>query len=582
MKEKLSRVLAWFDEYFLFVAATFLVFFIPLMPKIPLADILPGYIVRLRSEDLIVFVLFVIYLIQIWRGKVDWKMPTWQLIAGYVAVGAMSILSGLLLLKTIPFEVPAGASWGLGLLLSSGVHIMKAMLHWARYIEYFFLAFLFFSSITSKLKLQIVCVAMLGAVAGIVIYGWGQKYMYWPVFSTMNREFSKGVPLVLTPHARVQSTFGGHYDFAAYLVLLLPFTLVMAFSSRRLWSKFGRTAQVLTWLIHFMGVWGLIISAARTSIISYLAATLVVFTLSIALSSRSLKRKVGAWFGHQFAYFLVVGFLVFGWGGDMIERFEHTLDSIQWVHDTYHTANKWRKEFPYLLGWKEWEQPEGTIAVVVDDFGNNSVLTPTDTQPAPRPATGTAPVETKPADVYEDIPDLKTGYDASGNAYLYEATRTWSVNAEKYGLSMAIRFDVLWPNAIKGFSRNPLLGSSYGTLTKGDNLSVFTEADSTDCNYLRTLGETGILGFACFYGALVVAMWRAWQRRTSQDAWEQMVNVSFLGAMVGILVNALYIDVFAASKVAFTIWMIVGIFWATNKIIGKSAKLAKNETNSDQ
>ncbi|MBQ6438014.1 hypothetical protein IJJ12_01370, partial [bacterium] len=198
---------------------------------------------------------------------------------------------------------------------------------------------------------------------------------------------------------------------------------------------------------------------------------------------------------------------------------------------------------------------------------NNSVVTPTDARPAPaRPVATPTPTPvataTRPADVYEDIPDIKTAYDASGNAYTYEATRTWSVNAEKYGLSMAIRFDTLWPNAIAGWRRNPLLGSGYATLTKGDSLEVFTEADSTDNNYLRTLGETGLLGLLCFYGCIVFSLvWAARHARQADPLLAAYV-LAFIASTIGILINALYIDVFAASKVAFTYWMLYGIFWA--------------------
>ena len=567
-----KRCLAWYREYFVsswFAVAAFLLLFIPLMPKIPLADLIPGYIVRLRAEDVLVFVTFVCYVISCWRGKTNWRLPTWQLIFGYVAIGAMSILSGVVFLHTIPVGWPAAGQEGwLGTLATMNIHLLKSLLHWARYIEYFFLAFLFFSSLKTTKQLQTVFVLMLTAVAAVSIYGFGQKYFYWPVYSTMNREFSKGVRLVLTPHARVQSTFAGHYDFAGYLVLLLPFTLLIARHARR------RGFQVFAWLCHFMGVWSLIVSAARTSIIAYFAAAFLIIALDICLLKGKALQKIGHTCGQELLYFFVVGILVFGWGQDMIERFAHVLDRIEPLHNAYHTANRWRKELPYLLGWREMEQPEGAIAVVVDELGNNSVVTPTDTRPAPVSATPTPtpePTGNKPADVYVDVPDIKVAIDATGNAYYYEATRTWSVNAEKYGLSMAIRFDTLWPNAWRGFLRNPLLGSGYATLTKGESLSVFTEADSTDNNYLRVLGETGILGFVTFYGCIAIALYSACRqlKRIGRDA--LTYNLAFIGATVGILINALYIDVFAASKVAFTYWMIFGLFWAQVPLLDKLA-----------
>lgn len=547
MKDKLTRVWQWLDDNILLCLSVFLIFFIPLWPKIPLADLLPGYIVRLRLEDIVVGIAFVIYLVQVWRGKINWKMPTWQGIFANIVLGLMSIACGLLILHTIP--------WG-------AVHIGKSLLHWARYIEYFFMAFLFFASIKNKNTLKIVAFCMLLTVSAISIYGMGQKYLYWPVYSTMNREFSKGMRLVLTPHARVQSTFGGHYDFAAYLVLLLPITLMIARHAGQIWKKPKHWPALGVWTAHILGLWSLIVSAARTSIIAYFAGAVIVITLDILYSKRSKGRKFGAWWGHNFCYFALVGLLIFGWGEDMIERFAHVLDKIQPLHDAYHTANKWRKELPYKLGWKqEWQPPENSVVVTVDDYGNNTVITPTDAQPKPTAST------TRPVDVYVDVPDIKIGIDASGNAYMYEATRTWSVNAEKYGLSMAIRLDTLWPNAIAGFLRNPLLGSGYGMITKGESFAVFTEADSTDNNYLRHLGETGLLGALTFYGTIVYTIWTALKTLKRSRLGGRVVNIGYSAAAIGLLINALYIDVFAASKVAFTFWMIDGIFWASQQIL---------------
>ncbi len=41
-----------------------------------------------------------------------------------------------------------------------------------------------------------------------------------------------------------------------------------------------------------------------------------------------------------------------------------------------------------------------------------------------------------------------------------------------------------------------------------------------------------------------------------------MFAVGFIGGTTGLLVNAFYIDVFAASKVAYTYWIVVGILTA--------------------
>ena len=66
-----------------------------------------------------------------------------------------------------------------------------------------------------------------------------------------------------------------------------------------------------------------------------------------------------------------------------------------------------------------------------------------------------------------------------------------------------------------------------------------------------------------FYGVIafaLIAAGRAWQRSNKVD---KVVVWSFAAATVGILLNAILIDVFAASKVAFSFWLLVGMFYAT-------------------
>jgi hypothetical protein len=51
---KLKNAFSWLDEHILLLLLGFLLAFIPLYPKIPIADLLPGYIVRLRVDDLLI------------------------------------------------------------------------------------------------------------------------------------------------------------------------------------------------------------------------------------------------------------------------------------------------------------------------------------------------------------------------------------------------------------------------------------------------------------------------------------------------------------------------------------------------
>ena len=180
------------------------------------------------------------------------------------------------------------------------------------------------------------------------------------------------------------------------------------------------------------------------------------------------------------------------------------------------------------------------------------------------------PVPYRPSDVYEDIPDLvevaTISAEGKEEMIFVERPRTFSDNALKHGLSLAIRLDALWPMAINGFKMNPLTGKGYATLGK-EGAYQFTEADSTDNNYLRTLGETGILGFISFYGVIVTAIYFAFRGYRQNDELLVMLSIGFLASSFALLVNASYIDVYAASKVAFSYWGLTGLYLASVTIL---------------
>lgn len=180
-----------------------------------------------------------------------------------------------------------------------------------------------------------------------------------------------------------------------------------------------------------------------------------------------------------------------------------------------------------------------------------------------------------PPGVYEDIPDYEeVAVSGEWGATLAARPikRTFSENAYKYGLSAAIRLDALWPRAIAGFMKNPLLGAGYSTLTK-EGIAQFTEAESTDNDYLRALGETGLLGFLAFFGIIFIAL-KATIKSFKKEKNNLLIilKASFIAFTAGLLINALYIDVFEASKVAFMFWAMTG---ATLASIDKKKAFSK-------
>lgn len=117
--------------------------------------------------------------------------------------------------------------------------------------------------------------------------------------------------------------------------------------------------------------------------------------------------------------------------------------------------------------------------------------------------------------------------------------------------STSIRLNVEWPRALRALRKNPLLGTGYSSITL-----------ATDNDYLRLLGEVGLLGFFGFFLYLVRVFSEAipifpLTKKFKGVTLGFMAGVS--GAIPGVLLNALFIDIFEASKFAIIFWLIVGI-----------------------
>ncbi len=535
-----NRFVSWFDSFGLLALSSFLIIFIPLYPKLPLFEAIPGYIVRVRFEDVMVLLIAGIWFIQALRHKIVWKNSAINWIIAYAIGGMLTIISAVFLTQTIPAEP---------------LHIGKSVLHYFRYLEYFSLVLIVYSSIKTKQHLKWLIGCLLVALLGITIYGVGQKYYYWPVYSTMNREFSKGIRLYLTEHARVQSTFGGHYDLSAFLVIVLPITLAFAFNSKKLWHK------IVFHTLHLFGLWLMVSAASRTSFIGYvIAGELVVVWL--AASRKLWKEKLSFFISRSAIFGLMVSGLMFFYGEDIYERFLQVLEGYPEYHKVYHTYNAQRKAYTdqalVTLHLKAPSPPANSLSLEEAERLRR-VLAASDERP----------VASRPSDVYTDVPEkVQVATTSAGgitSMITVDKDRTYSENALKYGLSLAIRLDTLWPRAIAGFMKNPILGSGYATLTK-ESVGQFTEAESTDNNFLRTLGETGLFGFITFYGLIVLVMVKATRYFRSSEFFMRTFSIAVVAGSIGLLFNASYIDVFAASKVAFTYWAVVGIFLAADTL----------------
>lgn len=561
----MKKILQWLDDNILLILSGFLIAFIPLYPKIPLFSPIESYIVRIRLEDIFVGITACIWLLQIWRKKITLSRNMAVTMIGlYAFAGLLSIISAVLITRTVPFEP---------------IHLGKTLLHYFRYLEYFTLFFIVTSAIKTLKDVKLLLIITTLTLVGITFYGYGQKYYYWPVYSTMNREFSKGIRLYLTEHARVQSTFGGHYDLAAYLVITLPLILSLSYFTLK------RKISLGLYLVFILGSWLLILSASRTSFAAYLLGVYLVTGLA-ALSQVTWPQKIKWGTTRGTVLTVVILVLMANFGADMYARMLQVLEGYPVLHQSYLMANEQRQKFlvdttqaiddlginvPGFI--PESRKPENGVAFDNNDEG--IALVPSDERPvSERPD--------RPSDVYVDVPEpIKVAtISATGEEIIIitERERVFSECALQRGLSLCIRLETLWPKALEAFKHNPLFGTGYATLNK-DTVYQFTEAESTDNNFLRTLGETGLFGFVTFYGAVLATTWYAILSIKRRTQLGYALGIGFIGATLGLLVNAIYIDVFAASKVAFTYWglagLLIGYYWLPQTTLAKVAPVIK-------
>ncbi|MBU0998327.1 O-antigen ligase family protein [Patescibacteria group bacterium] len=118
--------------------------------------------------------------------------------------------------------------------------------------------------------------------------------------------------------------------------------------------------------------------------------------------------------------------------------------------------------------------------------------------------------------------------------------------------SSSIRLNVEWPRAIRALSKNPFLGTGYSSITL-----------ATDNDYLRLFGEVGIIGFLAFMLIIFIIgsnIVKIIPSISTLPTVEKAFIAGFAGGFFGILINAIFIDVFEASKFATIFWFITGVF----------------------
>lgn len=250
----MQKLLELFNKPFKYLVASLLII-VPLYPKFPFIQI-PGTYVSIRIEDFLLAIVAIFVLIRFVSNiKIFFKDEIARAIFIFLMVGVVSLISAAFLTKTVVISI--------------------GLLHFLRRVEYFipFFAVLTFLPYEKNKNLEFYIKILIIVVIAAFLYGFGQRYFGFPVITTQDSESSKGLALRWTTGAQITSTFAGHYDLAAYMVLVLPIFISLIFTIK---NKFSKWLLIIT---TSFGFWLLVNSASRISLVSYLISVCISLVL---------------------------------------------------------------------------------------------------------------------------------------------------------------------------------------------------------------------------------------------------------------------------------------------------------------
>ena len=540
----MSKLWAKIKENILFIETLILLAFIPLYPKLPLINVRNTW-VYIRAEDFLIVVVLLTWFILLFKKKVSLKTPLTIPIFIFWLVGAIATFNGIL------FIFPSLAN----------VFPNVAFLTLLRHIEYLSLFFVAFAAMKNRSFLRYVSITLILTLIGVIIYGAGQKYLGFPAFLTSNEEFAKGIPIQLSQLSRVPSTFAGQYDLAAYLVIIIPILVSLIFGLKNwLVRIFLTIVTIASFVLLFWTV-------SRVSFFAVLAALFIVLLFQkrkLAIAS-ALVILVGA------AVLLTIK-------PALLDRFKSTVSQTDVLVDAQTGDAVGNVRFVPNTFFKDklvLQRRVSNESELVNQLAGQagapsaslSAVLPFELIPPQAPLVeaanlstgenlpqGTGYINLTLSPVvervdnffYEFPPNVKASMSAQfiilhGNFIIKRAAA--------YDLSFTTRFQGEWPVALGAFTRNIPTGSGYGSVT----LAV-------DNNYLRILGETGLLGFLAFLILFIsygIYLKRSWKELL--PGLEKSFIVGFSAGIAGLAINASLIDVYESSKIAYLLWMLMGI-----------------------
>lgn len=419
-------------------------------------------------------------------------------------------LKTVLLIPIVLFWAAVFASLLYGFFVLKTIPVLNiGFLHAARRIEYMMVFFIAASSVKSADDVMHYLRTVFATFLLVMLYGVGQKFFGLPAVQTMNPEFARGHLLYLTPEARVSSTFAGHYDLAAYLVFLIPLIFGIYYFKEK----------VRYFLLFVLSLFLIVLTASRISFIAY-----IISVIGLLVYIRKPRMLV-------IVAILTVIFTITS--QNLTSRIFKTLQ----IKRIFVNQETGQVVVPERISSKEL--PAGSFYITLKDQKKNVEEVDPD-------ALRQRILDTVREQASREGRLLSSSEEAALVSTM--SSQLKAVNTVISDISFATRLQVEWPRAIQAFLKSPILG--YGP-------SAITE--STDNDYLRWIGEFGLLGTSLFLFILGSIVFKIWKHFRNLKTRNRFIYIGFLFGVFGLLFNASYIDVFEASKVAYYFWVLTGI-----------------------
>lgn len=398
-------------------------------------------------------------------------------------------------------------------------------LHSIRRIEYMFIFFVASSAIVSQKRFRQYMSVYFITLGLVSLYGIGQKFLSFPSIQSMNPAYSDGRILYLNQYDRINSTFGGHFDLAGYLTFSIPliFGFYFAYKQRR---------YLFLYVVTFIA---LLYTAMRSAFGAY-----IVTMPTYLLMNKKFK---------MLAFFLIASAVLTLLTGQMIKRFQETL-AIKTVY-----VNSQTKQTSVAQGNGPQNLPHGGPAINIPIVDRNAAK----------------PVAADPAELQRiALEQAQQELKSQGRVLNTQEINKRATEISKFlkpqqsllcDISCSVRLEVEWPRAIGAFLYDPIFGTGPSSIT-----------EATDNDIFRAFGEVGLVGSFFFFYILFSICRFVLKARKFVPKDERLIYSSFVFGVIALLLNAFYVDVFEASKVAYNFWLVAGLFVGVAQLLIKNGK----------